>query len=69
MSNTPHEIWCLVEGEDISFPVLVPLTVSIDELKETIQKKIGTALPAYKLILWRVRYFYSFVLTSWVAPL
>ena len=73
MSNTPHEIWCLVEGEDTPFPVLVPSssTVSIGEFKQMVQNTIGIVLPAHRLILWKVRYLYPFVSVPalWVTTL
>ena len=69
MSNTPHELWCLVEEENPPFPVLAPPTPSIGEFKAMIRKNIGTDLPAYRLILWKVCYFYPFVLLLWATPL
>ena len=57
MANTPFKLWCLKEGDTTPFSVTASPDVDIDELKKMIQREIKVDLPAYKLNLWKVRYF------------
>jgi hypothetical protein len=50
---------CLVEGEDIPFPVVTSPTTSIDTLKDLIKRRKGNILrrvDASNLKLWKVWY-------------
>jgi len=53
-----HEIWCLVEGANIPFPVVTSSDIFISELKEMIgdKNRFPQTVDAMDLILWKVRY-------------
>jgi len=62
MSDATREVWCLVEGSNTPFPVVISPTTSIGVLKNMIKQmnennSLFQRVDALNLILWKVRYF------------
>jgi hypothetical protein len=53
-------LWCLIEGDNVLFPVKILSTQFIAELKKEIKKEASPTLEKFDakdLILWKVHYF------------
>jgi len=59
MSENTYRIWCLVEGDNILFPVIALPTTSVSMVKDLIHEKrkngVLKSVDAADLTLWRVR--------------
>lgn len=61
MSDT-YVLWCLVEGDNGYFPVIVLSTIVVAKLQKAIKKEKPNVLKgvgASNLTLWRVRYLFG----------
>jgi hypothetical protein len=59
MFDTPHMLWCYVEGDNAVFRVIISSTKTIDDLKRLIKEKRSNLLQgidASSLTLMKVRY-------------
>jgi Crinkler effector protein N-terminal domain len=59
MSST-YTLWCLIDGDEIPFKVIIPIDSDIDDLKKNIKQTCSPMLEKFAakgLILWKVCYF------------
>ena len=57
MSQGSRRLWCFVENDTDPFPLVPPIDIVIDQLKELIREKgVGVNVPllAKNLTLWKV---------------
>ena len=75
MANMSDELWCFIEGETTSFPVIASSTMFICRLKYEIKEKnklehgVLSGVDAKQLTLWKVRYFSNQLIHYRVTPL
>jgi hypothetical protein len=71
MSDLEYTLWCIIKGDTIPFKIKAVGSSDIADLKRAVKEETGNLLQnidAFALILWKVRYFWLFVLTLRVTP-